>query len=131
MLVFSGANEFTDQLCSAIQPLALSYHSGIGKKAKTAAIEKFKNNEIRGLCSTKALNHGFDVPDADMGIICGVTSKSLSMIQRVGRLIRFQEEKIGRIVILYVKDSQEEKWVKSSVKSLDNVNWLSSINDFN
>ena len=79
----------------------------------------------------QALNHGFDVPDADMGIICGVTSKSLSMIQRVGRLIRFQEDKIGRIVILYVKDSQEEKWVKSSVKSLDNVNWLSSINDFN
>ena len=66
-----------------------------------------------------------------MGIICGVTSKSLSMIQRVGRLIRFQEDKIGRIVILYVKDSQEEKWVKSSVKSLDNIKWLSSINDFN
>ena len=131
MLVFSGANEFTDQLCSAVQPLALSYHSGIGKKAKAAAIEKFKNNEIRVLCSTKALNHGFDVPDADMGIICGVTSKSLSMIQRVGRLIRFQENKIGRIVILYVKDSQEEKWVKSSVKNLDNIKWLSSINDFN
>ena len=53
------------------------------------------------------------------------------MIQRVGRLIRFQEDKIGRIVILYVKDSQEEKWVKSSVKNLDNIKWLSSINDFN
>ena len=130
-LVFSGANDFTDKLCSAVQPLALSYHSGIGKKAKAAAIEKFKNNEITVLCSTKALNHGFDVPDANMGIICGVTSKSLSMIQRIGRLIRFQEDKIGKIVILYVKDSQEEKWVKSSVKTLDNVKWLSSINDFN
>ena len=46
------------------------------------------------------------------------------MIQRVGRIIRFQENKVGKIVILYVKDSQEEKWLKSSVKSLNNVTWL-------
>jgi len=129
MLVFSGANDFTDKLCSAIHPLALSYHSGIGKKAKKEAIEKFKNNKISVLCSTKALNHGFDVPDADMGIICGITSKSLSMIQRVGRLIRFQENKIGKIVILYIKDSQEEKWLKNAVKTLDNVNWVSGVSD--
>ena len=47
------------------------------------------------------------------------------MIQRVGRIIRYQEGKIGKIHILYVKDSQEEKWLKSSVKNLDNVTWLS------
>ena len=67
------------------------------------------------------MNQGFDVPDANMGIICGITSKSLPMIQRVGRLIRFQENKVGEIIILYVKDSQEEKWLKNAVKSLNNV----------
>ena len=45
------------------------------------------------------------------------------MIQRVGRLIRFQEDKIGEIIILYVADSQEEKWLKNAVKSLNNVIW--------
>tara|TARA_R110002012_G_scaffold94077_1_gene227944 strand:- start:42 stop:221 length:180 start_codon:yes stop_codon:yes gene_type:complete len=59
-----------------------------------------------------------------MGIICGITSKSLPMIQRVGRLVRFQEGKTGEIIILYVKDSQEEKWLKNSTKNLDNVNWM-------
>jgi ERCC4-related helicase len=59
-----------------------------------------------------------------MAVICGLTSKGLTMIQRVGRIIRFQENKVGKIVILYVKDSQEEKWLKSSVKSLNNVTWL-------
>ena len=58
-----------------------------------------------------------------MGIICGITSKSLSMIQRVGRLIRFQEDKVGEIIILYVADSQEEKWLKKAVKNLNNVIW--------
>ena len=129
ILIFTGANEFTNTICSAIKPLALSYHSKIGKKARLDAIEKFRNGDINVLCSTKALNQGFDVEDANMGIICGITSKSLSMIQRVGRFLRFQENKIGRIVILYVKDSQEEKWLKNAVKTLDNVNWVSGVSD--
>ena len=70
------------------------------------------------------MNQGLDIPNANMGIICGLTSKSLSMIQRIGRLIRFQEGKVGSIYILYVENSQEEKWLKNSVKSLDNINWL-------
>ena len=47
------------------------------------------------------------------------------MIQRIGRLIRFQKDKVGDIYILYVENSQEEKWLKNAVKSLNNVNWLS------
>jgi superfamily II DNA or RNA helicase len=129
ILIFTGANDFTDTICSAIQPLALAYHSKIGKKARAAAIEKFKSGEVNVLCSTKALNQGLDVPDADIGIICGITSKSLSMIQRVGRLLRFQENKVGKIIILYVKDSQEEKWLKNAVKTLDNIKWMSGISD--
>tara|TARA_R110000737_G_scaffold5520_5_gene18550 strand:+ start:435 stop:1598 length:1164 start_codon:yes stop_codon:yes gene_type:complete len=123
ILVFSGANDFTDKLCNSIAPNAMSYHSKKTKKQKELALESFKNGSINVLCSTKALNQGFDVPDANMGIICGITSKSLSMIQRVGRLIRFQENKIGEIIILYVADSQEEKWLKSAVKNLKNIIW--------
>ena len=123
ILVFSGANDFTDKLCESISPNAMTYHSKKTKKQKELALECFKDGRINVLCSTKALNQGFDVPDANMGIICGITSKSLSMIQRVGRLIRFQEDKIGEIIILYVKDSQEEKWLKNAVRNLNNVIW--------
>ena len=124
VLVFSGANDFTDQLCESVKPLAVSYHSGIKKKTRDQSLSSFKNNETNILCSTKALNQGLDIPNANLGIICGITSKSLSMIQRVGRLIRFEEGKIGKVVILYVKESQEEKWLKNSVKTLNNVKWL-------
>ncbi len=58
-----------------------------------------------------------------MAVICGLTSKGLTMIQRVGRIIRYQEGKIGKIIILYVADSQEEKWLRNSVKTLNNVTW--------
>jgi len=123
ILVFSGANKFTDSLCASVSPLALSYHSNKTKKQKETALQKFRDGDINILCSTKALNQGLDVPNANMGIICGLTSKSLSMIQRVGRLLRFKKDKTGEIIILYVKDSQEEKWLKQAVKDLNNVIW--------
>jgi len=124
ILGFSGANDFTDKLVDSVTPLAMAYHSKKTKKHKETALTSFKDGSINILCSTKALNQGLDIPDANMGIICGITSKSLSMIQRVGRLIRFQKGKIGEIYILYVENSQEEKWLKSATKSLNNVNWL-------
>ena len=94
------------------------------KKQREFALDAFKNDVIKVLCSTKALNQGLDIPDANMGIMCGITSKALPMIQRIGRLVRFQENKTGKIIIIYVKDSQEEKWLKNSTKNLDNVNWI-------
>ena len=124
ILAFSGANDFTDQLCASVSPLSATYHSKKTKKQREKALNDFKNGHINVLCSTKALNQGLDIPDANIGIMCGITSKSLSMIQRVGRLIRFQENKVGEIYILYVENSQEEKWLKNAVKSLNNVTWL-------
>ena len=126
ILAFGGANEFTDMLTDSVIPLAQAYHSKKTIKQRESALENFKSGLINVLCSTKALNQGFDVPDANMGIICGLTSKSLPMIQRVGRLIRFQEDKTGQIIILYVKDSQEEKWLKNAVKNLSNVKFEES-----
>jgi len=123
ILVFGGANAFTNELAEANEPFSTVYHSGKTKKQKEKAIEDFKDGTKTVLCSTKALNQGFDVPDASIGVICGLTSKSLSMVQRVGRLIRFQEDKVGKIYILYVKDSQEEKWLNNSVRNLKNVTW--------
>ena len=123
ILVFGGSNEFTNKLADATDTFSTVYHSGKTKKQREKALEDFRSGDKPVLCSTKALNQGFDVADATMAVICGLTSKALTMIQRVGRIIRYQEDKIGKIYVLYVKDSQEEKWLKSSIKSLNNVVW--------
>lgn len=123
ILVFSGTNLFTDNMGSALG--ALCYHSGYTRRERESVLEKFREGSSKILCSTKALDQGFDVPDASVGIIAGLNSKSLPMIQRVGRLLRLSTpDKIGKIYILYIKDSQEEKWLRASVKSLNNITWL-------
>lgn len=127
ILVFSGTNSFTDDMAEYLDGLA--YHSGKTKKVREKILEQYKSGENKILCSTKALNQGFDVPDSEVGIIAGLDSKSLPMIQRVGRLLRLAEDKVGKIFILYVAESQEEKWLRNAVSKLSNVNWLNSIDD--
>lgn len=123
ILVFTGSNKFSDTMADALD--AFVYHSGLTKKQREVALDDFRGTDGSVLCSTKALNQGFDVPDASIGIIAGLNSKSLPMIQRVGRLLRLGTDgKVGKIFILYIKDSQEEKWLKNAVKTLNNVQWL-------
>ena len=127
ILVFGGDNAFTDSLADSITGSVI-YHSKKTKKVREAALKAFKNGEAKVLCSTKALNQGLDIPNASIGLICGLTSKALTMIQRVGRLVRIDPDdpkKVGSIVILYVKDSQEEKWLINSLKTTNpsNIVW--------
>jgi len=123
ILVFTGSNKFSDAMADSLD--AFVYHSGLTKKQREKSLEDFREKDGSVLCSTKALNQGFDVPDASVGIIAGLNSKSLPMIQRVGRLLRLStDDKVGKIYIVYIKDSQEEKWLKNAVKTLNNVTWL-------
>tara|TARA_R100000329_G_scaffold58693_1_gene52886 strand:+ start:772 stop:1944 length:1173 start_codon:yes stop_codon:yes gene_type:complete len=123
ILVFTGSNKFSDAMADSLD--AFVYHSGLTKKQREGALEGFRGRPHAVLCSTKALNQGFDVPDASIGIIAGLNSKALPMIQRVGRLLRLStDDKVGKIYIVYIKDSQEEKWLRTAVKTLNNVTWL-------
>jgi superfamily II DNA or RNA helicase len=88
ILVFGGSNEFTNKLADATETFSTVYHSGKTKKQKEKALEDFRSGDKPVLCSTKALNQGFDVADATMAVICGLTSKGLTMIQRVGRIAK-------------------------------------------
>ena len=124
ILVFSGTNSFTDDMADALG--GLSYHSGYSKARREKILDGFSQRSHRVLCSTKALNQGFNVPDASIGIIAGLDSKALPMIQRLGRLLRLHENKIGKVYVLYVKDSQEEKWLTNAIKPLTNVKWVNT-----
>lgn len=125
ILTFCGSNAFTDLMAEKLEGTA--YHSKKTIPRRKKILDSFNESTTGILCSTKALNQGLDVPDVGVGIIAGLESKTLSMVQRVGRLIRFKEGKRGRIYILYVPDSQEEKWLDSATKTLTNVVKVSSI----
>ncbi len=87
------------------------YHSQMGTQANRNALDRFRSGELRILITCKALDEGFDVPDASAGIILSGTSRQRQRIQRIGRLLRknARKERVS-LYYLHVADSVEETW---------------------
>lgn len=85
------------------------YHSVMAENVRNNALRRFEDGEIRILVSCKALDEGFNVPEADVGIIVSCTNSDRQRIQRLGRILRRKgEHNALRLYYLYIEDSAEE-----------------------
>lgn len=85
------------------------YHSQMGEQAKSQAMERYKFASARILVCCKALDEGFDVPAADIGIITSGTSAERQRVQRLGRIVRKSEGKdLASLFLLYLMETVED-----------------------
>lgn len=103
------------------------------KRRRQRAIKKFEDGryKIRVVSTAKALDEGVDFPDVNASIVASGTSKTRQSIQRLGRMIRAKEGKNAFQVELYVKDTQDEKWLRKRQQESINIKWIDSINEIN
>ena len=90
------------------------YTGKTSKKKGRVMVEDFTSGKIKTLHSCKKLDEGFDVPDASVAIILGFDSSETKSTQRRGRVVRKYENKTAEIFYIVIKDTQEEKWFKTS-----------------
>jgi len=81
-------NILYSQLVEAYPNQVARYHSKMGPIAKKNSIARFREGEVRILVCCKALDEGFDIPSADVGIVLSSTSTERQRIQRLGRILR-------------------------------------------
>ncbi len=107
---------------------ALVYHSKMKKAERIAAIKRLNDNrtKIQYISAVKALNEGLSIDSISFVVITAGNSKVKDMIQRIGRSCRFVEGKEAWVIRLYVRNTQEEKWVKSSLEGFnpDNIYYI-------
>lgn len=85
------------------------YHSQMGQQANCNTLERFQEGTIRILIACRAADEGIDLPDAEVGIILSGTSVKRQKIQRLGRVLRNQEDKeYASLYYLRISDSAEE-----------------------
>ncbi len=83
-------------------------HSKSGEQARTNALERFQNGEIRILISCRTLDEGFNVPAAAVGIVLSSTAGERQRIQRLGRIIRKHNGKeLAALYYLYLEHTVE------------------------
>lgn len=96
-------------------------HSGKSKKVNRLTLDEFKKITKGVAHSSKSLVEGLDVPGLSLAIICHNTSSSTERVQKIGRAIRKEDNKIAEVFSLILRGTMEEGWFKKSSKNLKHV----------
>jgi superfamily II DNA or RNA helicase len=130
-ILFGQSQKGADQIAEMLGNECVLYHSKLKSSQKKDAIKKLTDGrtKVKYISSCKALEEGFNVEGLELGICWSRTSKSLRATQTLGRICRFVEGKTAYFIELYVPDTQDERWLKESLKKQSNVFWLKRIED--
>jgi superfamily II DNA or RNA helicase len=110
MLIFSGSILQSEALCDDF------YHS----KSNRNGYNAFVNGDINHLSCVKALDEGEDIPNVTAALVTQLSSKERSIVQRIGRAVRWEEGKKAKIYIIAARDTRDMSWVETA---LENINY--------
>lgn len=106
----------------------------IGSKVHKQNIlaEFMRQGTFQVLSTVKSLDEGFDYQGVKIGIQASYTSTKRQNTQRTGRATRLDEEdetKMALNINLYVKGTQEEKWLNDKQRGITDVEWVDSVDE--
>jgi superfamily II DNA or RNA helicase len=96
ILIFTADNDAAYAI--ARERLIMPITCDVSRTERERALEAFRRGELKALVSSRVLNEGIDVPDADVAIVVGGTGGQREHVQRVGRLLRPAQ---GKHAIVY------------------------------
>jgi superfamily II DNA or RNA helicase len=102
------------------------YHSGLPTRLRAETLADFRQGRSMVLVTCRALDEGFNVPEAEVGIIAASTATRRQRIQRLGRVLRPAEGKDGAVVYTLVATNPEIERLKTEEAELEgvaNVSW--------
>ncbi len=82
-------------------------------KERVQILDRFRSGAYKAIVTSKVLDEGIDVPDANIGIILSGTGSERAFVQRLGRILRKKE---GKEAVLYEIVSAETSEVGTSSK---------------
>jgi len=93
------------------------------KDERKDVLKGFRDGRYRAIVTSKVLDEGVDVPDAELGIIVSGTGSSREFIQRLGRLLRpkhdNREAKLVEIVSSETREVGTSRRRKMALKKMD------------
>lgn len=127
IIIFSERKSISEILHKQIKDSRI-YDTSKSKKTLSKLMDDYKFNKFKVLLVAKALDEGMDIPDIDIGIIHSGNSSKINSKQRIGRLLRKDNEKIALIINLYIENTQDQKWLINRNSNIPNTYWINNIN---
>ena len=111
-LIFCGSKAQAEKLCDNF------YHSTSDEEA----FNKFVDDKINRLSCVAKLNEGMNIENMDCAFVVQLNSNERDLVQRVGRIVRFRKNHIGKIFILVCRGTKDEDWAMKALESFGSVN---------
>lgn len=102
ILIFTQENDMAYRLGTKYLLPVLTHHTKI--KEREFFLDAFRKGELRVLVTSKVLNEGVDVPEANVAIVVSGSGSIREHVQRLGRILR---ERPDKHAILYELISQK------------------------
>jgi superfamily II DNA or RNA helicase len=97
----------------------VTYHSKVSDHLRRSNLMLFRRGAFDVLLTCRALDEGFNVPEASVAIIAAGTASKRQRTQRIGRVLRALPGKgTGTVITIYATDEEEQKLVQE-IERLD------------
>lgn len=120
LISFSKSVEVAERLSKC------TFHSKLNKDKKKENYNNFNEKKYNHISTVEAANTSLNFIDLEVAFITQLDSNPGNLLQRMGRVLRFETGKKAKIVILCMKNTRDEDWVLECIQSLDS----SKINHF-
>jgi superfamily II DNA or RNA helicase len=109
IFIFTEHNKLVHIISKQFLIPSITYRTAGKERSET--LDRFRSGAYRAVVTSKVLDEGIDVPDADVGIILSGTGSERAFIQRLGRILRKKE---GKEAVLYEIVSAETSEVNTA-----------------
>jgi len=111
VIIFTQYNELVKRISHQFFIPSITHKTS--KDERADALSRFREGAYSKIVSSKVLDEGVDVPEANVGIILSGTGSKREFTQRLGRILRKKE---GKHAILYEVVSKETTEVGTSYR---------------
>jgi superfamily II DNA or RNA helicase len=128
-LLFHEDIQACDLIAQALVENGIScaqYHSRVPLWTRVQTLSDFRAGKFDVLVTCRALDEGFNVPEAEIGIIAASTASYRQRIQRLGRVLRHAPGKTCALIYSIVASTPEiQRLVKEAeqIEDLVEITW--------
>lgn len=129
-IIFTQNNKMVYDLSNRFLIPFITYKTG--KQERRDILDGFKSGQYSAVVTSKVLDEGIDVPDADLGIVMSGTGSGRELIQRLGRILRPKRDgKKAKLIELVSKQTRETSISAKRITALrKNSKYSSTISSF-
>ncbi len=105
VLVFTDANVTAYEVSRRLLIPVITHQTKV--KERSEILEKFSSGEYGAVATSRVLNEGVDVPDANVAVVMSGSGSVREHVQRLGRILRPKDGKRAVLYEIVTRDTSE------------------------